>query len=1792
MKTITHSILLSLTLVLISCSTGNEVNVKFYPEGNVQRLSTFMIDFNKELAPPDKIDIWLDDEFIKFTPPITGKFKWLTSKSLLFTPEVLLEPIQEYKAEVTAKVLFNKPLTLDETEFKFRTADFDLLKVDYFWRRVPNEKNTLTVQANVHFNYPVNPDQLKNHLLITKQGKKITDFNIVSDKSAEIIAVNLGNIPQTLEKQELSIIVKSGLKSIYGKKPLHEDQAFRYELEPISKLAITNVYSGYEGKKGWIEVRTTQMVDKDKLEKFVTFEPDIEGRFYVTENSFRFEGDFINAASIKMVIKKGLPGLFGGKLEFDYEQLITMANVQPSINFTDKQGKYLMLTGQKNLQVDIVNIDKVDVEVSKVYKNNLLHFLNSHRYMYYNNRYNPNYHIGNFGDRLFSREMKLESSKNVVKKLDLNLDDLIGTKYKGIYIVKVNGASNRWLQDSKMLALSDLAVIAKKSNKEIVVFINSIEKGEPVPGAEVSVISNKNQELLKGVTDEQGVVKFENWNGLTNDQSPVLVTVEMNDDFNFIDFRETLIENSRFDVGGIPQYSQYYTAFIYGERNLYRPGETAHISGIVRDDKISVIDEIPLHVKILTPEGKTFREGKVVLNAQGSFDLNVQMPDYAQTGEYRLYLYANSTNLIGTYNYSLEEFVPDKIRVTLTKNKERVKAGDKIVVNADAEFLFGAKAAGLKYEAIIDLNHYSYKSSNYPKYIFSNSSAENTQFQSEFLEGVLDNNGHTEISYKTPQKITSSGIVKGAAFVSVFDLTGRTVSRATTFDINPKDYFIGIRSNGYYFNTGQEINYKFVAVDSNDTALKEFAAVIELYKLNWQTVLRRDESGRYYYVSEKEPVKISQQDITINGETDYSMTVEQSGRYELRLRKKDDTEYQHITFYAYNWRTSSSTSFQVDKEGRIDLVTDKEVYEPGESARLLFTAPFSGKMLITIERNGIYDYKYVDVDKKSVEVFIPIKESYMPNVYITATLFRPHSANNNAPFLVGHGFHSVKVEKLSNKLPVTIKAPEKIKSNTKQEITIETLPEKNIYITIAAVDEGILQIKNYKTPDPYAFMNAKRALEVASYDLYKLLLPEIISTSSSAGGMALERELKKRINPIKSKRFNLVSYWSGLKRTDSDGKVTVEFDVPQFNGELRLMAVAYHGSRFGSAEGFMKVSESVILEPEMPRVLTSNDKLLSNISVINTTDEEGTIDLSVSVEGPLDVTSESTKTIELEPNSTTQVLFEITARNDIGTAKIKFETSGMVKVTNEIEIGIRPASPLVVASGHGQIKAGDNIEIDLPDNYIHSSWKTALTLSRFPAIKYAGDLQYLLGYPHGCIEQTVSKLFPQLYFDELVKLIEPELYRTNNPSYYIKEGIRKIESMQLNNGSIAYWLGGSYSNWWGTVYAAHFLVEAKKAGFTVDSNVYNKLLDYIARSALEKKTYNYTTYRNNSRTLTKIAYKEIPYSLYVLALAGRGDLSTMNYYKNHPHLLSTDSKYLIAGAFAIMNQMTSYNEFLPDEFVPVKTDRLTGGNFDSEARANAIMLNVLLDINPNHEQIGPMVKHLAGLAKRMYSTQERSFTFLALGKAAKLSADADLEVNVYADAKLIKKVNDGNIHISNPEMNADKLILEATGSGMIYYFWDAEGIQKEGIIEETDSRMKVRRAYYDFNTKHKITDNRFEQGQLLVCKISLQGFETSAENIAITDMIPAGFEIENPRLSELNKLAFKTENRMNADNLDVRDDRILLFTDLKRNKTTEYTYMIRVVNSGEFILPPINAEAMYDREFRSVNGAGKVTISK
>ncbi len=1788
-------------ILIISCNRNKVELVNFTaPDstGEVARFTSFEFAFDEDLAPDTLIGNWHQASYVRFEPAIPGKFRWQSPSLLSFSPETPLLASQEYTATVTDSILFSKDgISLDIEPVKFHTAYFGAEKIEFFHSGIANSNYKVSAKLNIHFNYDVDPSAIREYLQIERGGQAVEGFKIISDQVSKIIAIDLGEQQQVETDQDFKVTVLSGLPSAIKGIAARENSAFQTTLPALAKLAITSVTAGLEGESGWIEVFTTQKVSEESIRKFVVLDPRVEYNVVTDENRFRLSGSFEPGMLIKLSIAKGMPGLYGGTLSNEYFQEVAVADLDPSLKFAGQKGRYLMRSGLKNLQVLATNVAEVEVEYYQVFANNLLFFLynNDYSYDYYDEYYYDDYYsrsnyVGNFGQLLHTDTVIIGSSENLSGTFNLNVADHIDRKYNGAFVVQVRDMNERWRTDSRIILVSDIGMIARKSRDELLVFCNELSSTLPLAGVEISLISSNNQTLATAMTDASGVARLAGLTEKTKDFDPRLITALRGQDFNYLDLDRSGIETSRFDAGGREEPHETYDTYIYSERNLYRPGETGHISGFVRDRGMEIVKDIPVILKVIDSRGRTAFDFSKKLDAQGAFEQEFSLSTTAATGEWVAELYTGSRDLLESYRFSVEEFVPDKIRVIHKVEKEVVKPGMPVKISVDAEYLFGAPAAEHVCEIDLVMTHETYSSEKYPEFYFVNNTY-NESFGNSFYSITLDAEGAGNLQHDLPAKISASGKISGKAYISVFDATGRTVNRTADFTVDPRSYYLGMQMKETYYGSGDYAETEIVSVSGDDKDLKNFNVTVQVIRFEWRTVLRKNSSGQYRYASEYvEIIEEKDKAITlVGGIAKFRHRIDESGSYEIRVMKKGEDDYVKQTFYAWGKSDASQTSFEVDREGKVEISFDKKAYQPGEKVVALLTTPFSGKMLITIERNKVFTHMYVDVEENSKTISIPVSELHIPNAYVTATLIRKHTAESPVPFFVAHGFASFSVEKPSNHLRLKINSPAKVKPKTTQNVTVFTgIAEKDVYVTVALVDEGILQIKDFKSPDPYTYMYAKRRLSVLPYDIYDMLLPEI-GSSSPAGGDDGEG---KRLNPIGAGRFKLLSWWSGIRRSNSEGYVTVGVEIPQFNGEARIMAVAYKGRKMGAAEAVMKISDDVVMMPSLPRVLSVADTADVPVTLMNTTTKSGTVKVTLTAEGPAKVISAASQSVSMTSSSTKSVTFRIAASDAPGIVKLKFQVSGLDNVSDEVEMAVRPASPLYVVDGSGTIEARKTQQLDIPAGFLPSSQHTSVTISRFPAVKLAKHLQYVVGYPHGCLEQTVSKAFPQLYFDDLAAAVSPDARFSGNPVYFVNEAITKLRGMQRSDGSFSYWPGSYEGNWWGTAFAAHFLVEAKKAGFVVSQDMMKDLISFLKSEAANKGTYTYEYWVNNSWVGEMKVRREVIYSLYVLALAGEPELSLMNYYRARQNLLTSDSRVLLAGAFALANDWAAFHSIMPGSLLTASPKRLSGGSFDSEIQANAIMLNVLMDVSPDHPQVSQLVRHLDRLIGAWQSTQDRVWGFLAMGKAAKRSANSAVTVEIIAGGKVLKTYTPqmSTLKFSSDQMNGKAVSLKAAGEGELYYYWNTEGIKATAHpdIAEVDQNLKVRREYYDRNGS-LISGNVFTRGDLIVCKLILTGGMQSVENVVISDLVPAGFEIENPRLNTSASLSW-ISNTLYPDYLDVRDDRLLIFTDAYMNDSRTYHYMLRAVNAGTFRQAPVSAEAMYDQAYRSYNGGGTVRV--
>jgi uncharacterized protein YfaS (alpha-2-macroglobulin family) len=471
----------------------------------------------------------------------------------------------------------------------------------------------------------------------------------------------------------------------------------------------------------------------------------------------------------------------------------------------------------------------------------------------------------------------------------------------------------------------------------------------------------------------------------------------------------------------------------------------------------------------------------------------------------------------------------------------------------------------------------------------------------------------------------------------------------------------------------------------------------------------------------------------------------------------------------------------------------------------------------------------------------------------------------------------------------------------------------------------------------------------------------------------------------------------------------------------------------------------------------------------------------------------------------------------------------------------------------------------------------------------------LVRYPYGCVEQTVSTAFPQLYFNDLIDITFKEKRAGIDAAQNVQNALNRIKLMQLYNGGLTYWPGHGYETWWGSVYAAHFAIEAQKAGFEVDQSFIDHLLKYLKMKLRKKETI---TYYYNTNQKKEIAPKEVPYSLFVLTLAGERPISTMNYYKARLDQLSLDGKYMLAAAYALTGDTKKYREILPNAFEGEKSNTAFGGSFYSYIRDEAIALNVLLEVDPDNSQIGVMAKHISNYLKtrRYLNTQERAFSFLAMGKIAKIASESDIKATIKSNGKVIGTCDNNTITLTTKDLQGTNVEISTEGNGQLYYYWESEGISASGKYLEEDNYLKVRKTFYN-RYGNRITKNTFKQNDLVLVEIAIQGLtNTYVENVVISDILPAGFEIENPRLTQLPPGMTWPHSRSTPQYQDIRDDRINLFVNVSArssyDNTDYYYYIVRAVSRGTFQTGPVGADAMYNGEYHSYSGGGVIKVIK
>lgn len=1768
-----------------------DVQIKlFTPNGPTERNVNITIKFTNDLIPADSVDKIAGDLPVKFNPPIEGLARWTATNVLTFYPSRPLHPATKYFADISARGGFvNGNAIKGVYRYGFYTPALSAKVSRYRAQRTRDNQKQARLVFDLDFNYPVEREQLKQMLKIA--GKKDAtssslqviwpDTSVTGEqfptKSDEFrLATELFNMREG--EQQYQLVIDGDLKCSDCGAELGTAYTYNFQVpkNPSLDLIIEAVQSQQAGREGSILIRFTGDIPTEEAEDYVRVEPAVEftvGRYW---RGVILRGNFEPRSTYTVSVASGLMSSEGALLEKDFSGKVTMGDLQPSIRFSS-QGIYLPKNGNRLLEINTVNIDTLSIEIAQIFVNNLVPYMatESQSY-YYSNSVSDVY-----SRQTFVQDFPLEGNVNEELNSTIDIGQIIGDTLSGVFEIFARNKTQRWVADSRKVMLTDLGIMARMSENNLLVWVNSLDEANPVNKADIKLFSKNNQLLLEGRTNSKGVAVFTGISEQVDGFQPFLISAEKNSDLSFLRLDNSRLPTSDFDVSGRPYMDEGYEAYIYTERGVYRPGETVHLVSIIRGENGTQPESFPYIVKIVDPRGRTFRENRMTAdNTMG--EIAIEIPVDIPTGRYVVTANLSDKNVLGRSEFLVEEFVPDRIKVSVQTDDSVYQTGEKIKATVNGQMLFGAPAAGLKANAEVVFTPKEFHPANYKSYSFYSGERKESVTRIKLSETKLNDKGIAEFTHLISDSYKPPGYLSTQVWATVTEQGGRAVSSFMEVAVHAYKQYVGVKSNlESYAKVGEPVNASVIVVRPNGQPVAADSVRVIFARVVYNSMLQKQPDGSYRFVSERatEPIDTEWVNSAVNGST-VQFTPGDYGRYQIMAADMEGGHEAAVEFYASGW---GRVPWSLSEPDRLELDLDKSEYNPGERAKLQIRAPFGGKLLVTVENKEIQEYLIFDLPENTGEIEIPVQRDYSPNVYVSATLIRPSSEISPHTPARAFGIVPLIVTLEERRLQVTLNCPEEIRPNSNLKITLESNATDKAQVTIAAVDEGILQLTDYSAPEPFGFFYGKRRPSLQGYDLYSLVYPEIERAKSHltpSGGLAAMRA-KRHLNPFQARRIKAVSLWSGVVPVDTAGNAIIDFNVPQFNGQLTLMAVACDGDRFGSDSKSVIVREPIIIQESFPRFVAPGDKVQGIATIFNGLDSTAAIAVSADITGQAKITSGNAATVNLKKGEQGSAIFPFEAGPAPGLVKINLQA----KAGNEFskvsfEMSNRPAVPLSTRFGSGMVTTDSAVTFVIPGDWIDGTQEYILKTSSLSAMQLTRNIEYLLRYPYGCVEQTTSGLFPLLYFNDLAKVVRPELFGGKGHEYFIAEGIDRLLRFQRSDGSFTYWPGVETMHIWSSVYAAHFLIEAKLAGYDIDKNSYKRAIGFLENVARNK-------YYSDIKTEERI------YACLALAKAGKLNNKLFNYLSGlNAKELPSDAAYQMASALALGGDVERAKEIVPFNVQPDLSEPETGGRFYSGVRTNAILLDLLMTIDSSNPSCAVLAKSLLEQARlnRWYNTQATSFALMALGRFFRNTESPDFTGRIKISGQDDIAISTKEFSLTKKDIGGKAITIEINGRGSCFYYWQASGVSQNALVPEFDRGIVVRREYLD-DKGNWIDPSNVSLGTQLVGHITIESTDKSLSNVVIADLLPAGFEIENPRLEGTALQPFTKNNQSKPEYQDIRDDRILLFVNLPSKKEQHFYYGLRAISRGEFMVPPVSAECMYNPLMSSTASSGRVTVT-
>ncbi|MDR0339625.1 MAG: hypothetical protein LBH65_05040, partial [Desulfovibrio sp.] len=1809
----------------------------------LQREKPILVTFAEAMVEKDALDkpVAAGDMPFVLEPPLKGEGRWLTERSFAFAAGQDFIPGQAYS------LYFKESLaSLDGRParyvFSFKTEAVKLRQAQPGAYSATEFKQMLSLD----FSRPVTREALAEHLTVK------------DEESGEALPVDLSQGPEEGSAQKVVIGLGKYRRVLSftlrvdepkDKRPLGLGAQYKATLrlpEPdeagVTRMQGTGdlpsdirFYSPYanENASGQIQATfdmNTGLADHAQKE-FIDVQPDIPFTLSADATAINFREKLVPGMALTVTLKPGLTDISGKVLKTARSASITVPDYEPAVRFAEP-GNFLTPLFGSRVAVTLVNLDQVTVTLRRQYDNNLPFMA-----------LEPDYTARGLMNSLSVQEIEVRNAQaNEIVRRSLDVESLAKGK-RGVFELELDGYKvnhggpepfTEVHSERRLVVLTDIGVSARVFPSGITVFTAGISSAEPLRDAAVKVYSQKNQLIARGFTGPDGVFLHKRDQPWDAENAPYVVTVQTDDGTDDITFLPLNYESavSLPDAALVPYLDAGYEAFVYMPRGLFRPGETVNFKAFVRDRDHKAPKPFPVKFRVTSSRGLEAAAGSATLSAEGGADFAFTLPATAPTGAYRAELeIPGNGGVLGNCSFAVEDFVPPRLEVTLAPEADILLPGRELALDFGGRYLFGAPGANLNYEIGYQVTSAPFLPQGWDDYVFGDAERDfDTQVNLRYITGQLAGDGRADVAFSAPADWAEPpALLKVLLIGGVQEDGGRWTSRSASFTAFPTPYLLGLKAPEQAPAANAPLSLEVAAVNPEGKAVDCGTLAYEIFLVqgNWHTVYRNNR-----YVSVFDERLIPQEKATVEsrgGLAALTFIPAQYGAYLVRVTSDDGrvAASRRVSVYGEDGQAVAAGSGRMNA---VELSLDKKEYRVGETARLTVKAPYAGTLLLGLERGEQLQTRVVRLEEPGTVLDIPVSEGMDPNITITAWAIRPvrgenrewysHRAYGSIPLLLARAPHRLKV---------AADLPERALPDAPLSVPFTVTDERGDPVqgefSVALVDEGILSLMNFKTPDPLSLFLAQRRAVGESFDAYDALLrPEAKSTPLLAPGGGATMRMAAYQESLSTQRMFLAAFLP-VARTDEEGKGLASFDLPEYSGKARLMVVGAAGNRFASGDGNLRIARDIVVEVSAPRAVAPGDAFEVSARLFTPPGEkgariEGEAQVKVSATGPLELAGDLTRAVPLGKDNGDAVArdpgLRATAARSSGIAAITVDVAVPgredLSFSKTLEVAVRPPYPRASAWASALIPAGRSQNLAIPDAWLEGTVTNDLSVGDSPVLALLPSLAFLREYPYGCLEQTVSGAWPLLALPEIAKALYPGSAEAAaaNAATALTGAVSRTLSMQTPSGGFGAWPGYTQADAWKSAYATFFLVEAKDR-VAIPASSLKQALDYM-RLLLAAPARSIGGERH--------AYSVKAFAAFVLTKAGEAPLGWLQHLSEQEDKMAPSGRLFVAGAKAIQ---AGNAEALKALLAAMKdglysdNDKDAYATLESSIRNKSLLLYFWSEVAPGDPDCADLCLDLARElgAAAWQSTQQSGMASLAMGAWLRKSGigGGGFTAEASAAGKSLGTAQKGSPLLLGPKAlpGVDgngvlpEVSVQVAGEGGAYAVYSARGVPL-APPEPRSRGLRISRVWKDADGKVIDLSSgtaRLKKGDRVMVELTIAS-ERFAADIAVSDLTPGGLEVENPRLSFSGEANSEDASESGADEterggdrnprttspyLDLREDRLLLFYDRLNGKAT-YSYSMRAVSRGSFALPPLAADAMYDPAFSAITSAGVVIV--